>query len=115
MEKTAPESAPKKRGRPVKVDVQKQVVETIREIIVEKEIIKEVPVKQLSDFDLYYALKQVGFPQGGIGEFMESPLTDEKVYLPHASEIYTQFAQDPAGWNVIRDYLARAFLEVKQR
>lgn len=106
------EIAPKKRGRPAKpqTDVQQQVVEIIKEVIITKEVEKP----QLRDFDLYKALKEAGFPQGGIGQYMESPLTAEKVYMPHASEIYAQFAQDPQGWDIIRDYLALAFIELRK-
>ena len=102
--------------RPLKPkDVQAQVVEIIKEVLIEKEIVREVEKPPLSDFDLYKALKDKGFFQGGVGQYMESPLTDEKVYLPHASEIYASFAQDPSGWEIIRDYLARAYLDLKVR
>ena len=86
---------------------QEELVKVIERIV-------EVPVPQLSDWDLYKALKDAGFYQGGIGQFMEDPQGTEVVYLPHASEIYAQFAQNPEGWGVIRDYLARAFLELQK-
>lgn len=110
----------KKRGRPKgfspkKKDVQEQLVEVLKEVFIEKIKIIEVPQEQLKGFDLYLALKNQGFPQGGIGQFQEDINGTEKVYLPHASEIYTQFAQDPVGWDTIRDYLARAYLEIKQK
>lgn len=94
-------------------NVQKEVVEVIKEIFVTKEIL--VPEKKLEGFELYKALKDAGFFQGGIGQFMEDINGTEKVYLPHASEIYQSFAQDPQGWDIVRDYLARAFLELKDK
>lgn len=100
-------------AKPRKKDIQSQVTEVLKEIIIEK--IVEVPRHELSDFDLYKALKDAGMPQGGIGQSMEDPNGTEKVYLPHASEIYSQFAQDPRGWEIIRDYLARAYLELQKR
>lgn len=113
------EQVKKKRGRPKgfspkKADVQEQVVEAIREVFIEKIKIIEVPAPELKGFELYLALKNQGFPQGGIGQFQEDINGTERVYLPHASEIYAQFAQNPDGWDTIRDHLARAYLELKQ-
>lgn len=93
-------------------DVQQQVVEVLKEVFIER--IKEVPQPRLEGYELYAKLKQLGFFQGGVGEYMESVSSTDRVYLPHASEIYASFAQDPQGWDVIRDYLARAFIELHE-
>lgn len=94
-------------------DLQQQVVEVIKEVFITKEVI--IPEKKLEGFQLYKALKDSGFFQGGVGQFMEDVNGTEKVYIPHASEIYQSFAQDPQGWDTVRDYLARAFLEIKDQ
>lgn len=99
-------------SKPKTHDVQQQVVEVLKEVFIER--IKEVPQPRLEGYELYAKLKQLGYFQGGVGEYMESVSSTDRVYLPHASEIYASFAQNPEGWNVIRDYLARAFIELHE-
>lgn len=100
------------KGIPITPDVQQQVVEVLKEVFIER--IKEVPQPRLEGYELYAKLNDLGFYQGGVGEYMESVSSTDRVYLPHASEIYASFAQDPQGWAVIRDYLARAFIELHE-
>ena len=107
--------APAIRIATLKPDLQQQVVEIIKQVIVEKEVVREVEKPQLTDFDLYKALKDSGYIKGGMGQVMQSPLTDESVYLPLPSELYNQFAQDPSGWDIVRDHLARAWLELQRK
>lgn len=93
------------------LNVRPKTIEVIKEVFITKEVEKS----QLEGFELYKALKDVGFFQGGQGQFMEDVNGIEIVYIPHASEIYQSFAQNPEGWDIVRDYLARAFLELKDK
>lgn len=118
------EQTPKKRGRPAKIKETPGIIEKpinptpsqIVEIIREVPIIREVFVEktQLEGFELYKALKDKGFTQGGQGQYQEDMNGIEKVYIPHASEIYQSFAQNPEGWDIITKHLARAYLEINK-
>lgn len=121
----------KKRGRPKKVapeisqeveeqtatppinqqvpDIQTQVVETIREIFVEKVI--EVEKPKLEGYALYKALRAAGFPQGGVGHYIQDPNSADSVYVPHVSEVYTQFLADPQQWEALRDAICREWIK----
>lgn len=105
----------KKRGRPRKTadvkDVQQQITEIIKEIIVER--IVEVPEPRLEGFELYKALKEKGFYQGGQGRFMEDPNGIETVYIPLPDEIYTYFIGDPSKWEQFTDAMIRAYIELQ--
>ena len=107
----------KKRGRPRKLDINKpdvqtQVVEIIKEVLITKEIPIESP--QLEGFTLYKALKDNGFPQGGIGQNIEDPNSTEQAYIPEVSEVYQAFLLDPMGWGNVRDALCREWIKHKQ-
>ena len=105
---------PKKKGRPAKVaDVQEQIVEVIKEVLIEKVV--EVPKKELMGFDLYKKLKDGRYPQGGQGDWWENPNGTDRVYVPRPEELYTHFLGDPDAWNKLRDVLARAWLELSLR
>lgn len=85
-----------------------------KEVIVEKivEKIIEVPAKVLEGFALYKKLKDNGYPQGGMGRFVEDPNGLTKVYIPRPEEIYTHFIADPNGWQALTDTLTRAWIEL---
>ena len=68
--------------------------------------------KVLEGFALWKALKDAGYPQGGGGNFYEAHDSFEKAYVARPEELYTQFLSDPAGWDLLRDTLARAWLEL---
>lgn len=70
--------------------------------------------KELKGFELYRELKARGFPQGGVGSFMEDPNGTEKVYVPHPSEIYASFVGDPSQWNALRDAMIQVWLKNKK-
>lgn len=86
----------------------------IKEIIVEKivEKIIEVPKKELKGFALYKKLKDLRYPQGGMGRWVEDPNSTEKVYIPRPEELYTQFIGDPSQWQELQDTLARVWIEL---
>lgn len=118
MTEATSEQPKKKRGRPRKTPEQREATKEAAQIqkeIVEKivEIIKYVPEPRLSDWDLYKALKDRNFPQGGVGHFMESPNSSESVYIPHVSEVYQYFIADPFTWDRMRDAIVRAYLELQ--
>lgn len=64
-------------------------------------------------FHLYKTLKDAGFPQGGAGAFMIHPETDERVYIARPEEIYAQYLADPKGWEMLTDFMAKAWIENK--
>jgi hypothetical protein len=97
----------------LKSDIQPVVTEVIKEVI--KEVIREVPSPELKDYALYKKLKDCGFPQGGIGSFMESVNSTEKVYVPHVSECYNQFIAEPKEWDKVRDALCRCWIEKNEK
>ena len=65
----------------------------------------------LKGMELYKALKEAGYPQGGVGNWYLDPSTGEKYYIPQPSEIYTEFIADPSIWEEVGDTLARLWLE----
>lgn len=93
-------------------DIQQQIVETIKEIFVERII--EVPQKQLEDFELYAKLRDLGFPQGGMGATMENVNGVDKAYVPEVSEVYQAFILNPDGWGDVRDSLCREWIKIKE-
>ncbi len=93
------------------IEPQSKVVEVMKEVIVIKEIIKEVPPKVLEGFALWKALKDAQYPQGGGGNYWEAPDSFEKAYVARPEELYTHFLSDPEGWDLLRDTLARAWLQ----
>ncbi len=107
-----------KRGRPRKSPeekeqsrearhIQKEVVETIREIT------KYVPEPRLEGFELYKALKDKGYFQGGMGQTIEDPQGTETVYIPHYTELLTYFNGDPDKMERMRDAIIRAYIELQ--
>jgi hypothetical protein len=82
----------------------------VKEVIVEKII--EVPEKKLKGFELYRKLKELRFPQGGMGQWWENPNGTDKVYVPRPEELYTMFIGDPQAWDELRDTLARTWIEI---
>jgi len=110
----------KKRGRPRKIvdvpersDGELTMPEKIKEVIIEKEIVKTVPEPRLEGWELYKALKDKGFFQGGMGQWMEDPNGTERVYVPHVSEVYGYFIGDPEKWEQLKDHMIRAYLELQ--
>ena len=98
-------------------DIQPQIVEVIKEVIVEKFVdrIVEIPAKKIKGFALYKQLKDNQFPQGGMGQTYEDPNGTEKVYVPRPEEIYAQFIGNPEHWEELRDALARTWMEFSMR
>ncbi len=94
--------AESKQGR----EAQKEIVETIREIV------KLVPEPRLEGFELYRALKEKGFPQGGGGENMEDVNGTEIVYIPTYGEVIAFFIADPNKMYQMRDAVIRAYIEL---
>ena len=88
--------------------------EKIKEIFIEKEVIRNIPEVRLEGWQLYKSLKDKGYYQGGMGQWMEDPNGTEKVYIPHVSEVYTYFIGNPAQWELMRDALIRAYIELQQ-
>lgn len=66
-------------------------------------------------FELYKQLRDAGFPQGGSGSYILDPNTDEKVYKPLPSEIYTLFVADPSGWDKMLEAMSKVWLEVMKK
>ena len=87
---------------------QKEIVETI------KEVIKYIPEPRLEGWELYKALRDAGFYQGGIGQTMENVNGTDRAYIPEVSEIYGAFVLDPQGWGNVRDALCREWIEVRR-
>lgn len=97
----------KKRGRPPKKpDVQQKVVEVLREVIV------EIEKPQLDGYDLYLKLRDTGYFQGGSGQYVEDPNGIDRVYVPTAQEVITFFTGDPEKWDLMRDGIVRAYLDI---
>ncbi len=62
-------------------------------------------------YNLYKKLKDAGFPQGGSGSYMVDPNSNESVYIPQPSEIYTQYLADPSSWTEMGDAMATVWLK----
>lgn len=92
-------------------DVQQQVAAVIKEIFVEK--IVEIPAPRLEGFELYKALKDKGYPQGGMGQTMEDPNGIERVYIPHPNEVQAFFIENPDKMEAMRDAIIRAYIELR--
>lgn len=105
-------TAKRGRGRPKKIpDLQEQVVAATAVIV--KEVSGGLSANPLEGYALYYALKQAGYPQGGLGTYVEDPYTLEQAYKPHPTEIYTQFFGDPALWEKMTDAICREWLKYR--
>lgn len=61
---------------------------------------------------LYKAIKDAGFPQGGVGNWLD--VNNERLYIPHTSEVYNQFIADPDGWVLMTESMLRVWLEQKR-
>lgn len=135
-------TSPKKRGRPAKVkplqelhdivDDSTTVItitedpirggfptlepkEVIKEVLVEKIVHVQVEKKLLKDWALWKALKDAGYPQGGGGNYYEAHDSFEKAYVARPEELYSHFLGDPEAWDLLRDTLARAWLEFSMK
>jgi hypothetical protein len=62
---------------------------------------------------LFKALKDSGFPQGGVGNWVH--VGDERVYVPNAQEIYSQFVSDPEGWMGMTEAMARVWIKNSEK
>jgi len=107
----------KKRGRPKKTVEQKQHYEKAAQVqkeIVEvfTEVVKYIPEPRLEGFELYRALEQKGFPQGGSGQIMEDPNGTTKAYIPTYGEVIAFFMADPEKMEQMRDAVIRAYIEI---
>ena len=79
-----------------------------------REVIKYVPEPRLEGFELYRALKNKGYYQGGSeGQWIEDPNGTERVYVPSPSELYTSFLGEPEKWLALRDAIIRAYIELQ--
>lgn len=70
--------------------------------------------KQLDGWNLYKALSDAGFPQGGVGNWMSNEDGTQKVYIPHPSEVYNQFIANPSEWETMGAAMCRVWLENKK-
>ncbi len=97
------------------VDNTPHIKEIVKEIIVEKEVIRTVEVEkpQLEGYGLYAALRDIGYPQGGMGNMMENPNGVDKAYVPHAQEVLAFFSGDPDKWELMRDGIIRTYIEIQ--
>jgi hypothetical protein len=85
-------------------------------IVEEIVVVQEIPMtKPLEGIDLYKALKEAGFLQGGQGTWFIDPITDKKYYMPTPDELYASFIGDPEQWNSLRDALCRAWIANRQK
>jgi len=91
---------------PERSDGDLPIPEKIKEVIIEKEIIKEV-IRTVPEPRLE------GYFQGGMGQWMEDPNGTERVYVPHVSEVYGYFIGDPEKWEQLKDHMIRAYLELQ--
>lgn len=75
-----------------------------------------IPVQptDLEGIELYRALKEHGFPQGGQGSYMSDPQTAERFYIPKPDEIFNQFLANPEGWQNLVDVMSRAWIANKK-
>lgn len=89
-------------------NTQKQIVEVIKEVLTTIEV--ERPV--LEGFELYAQLRDTGYPQGGVGQYVENVNGIDKAYIPHPHEIIDHFLGDPELWEKMRDGIIRTYLEV---
>lgn len=89
-----------------------EIVEIVKEVIkyVPQEVFIEKP--RLEDFELYNRLKEIGYPQGGGGSYLENPMNIDKVYVPTAQEVIAFFIGDPDKWEHMRDGIIRTYIEV---
>ena len=99
---------------PRKKSVDNTPKEIIKEIVVEKEVIRTVEVEKpkLEGYELYAKLRDIGFPQGGIGAYTENPNGVDKVYIPHPQEVIAFFIGDPDKWEGMRDGIIRTYIEI---
>lgn len=108
----------KRMGRPKgsknkpKVQVSVPPVDAPKDIVsgVVKTIPDTEPAPELQAFELYRTLRDAGFPQGGVGNWLYNEFGTDKVYVPHASEVYNQFVADPDGWEKMTEAMARVWL-----
>lgn len=73
-----------------------------------------VPEK-LEGYRLYKKLELSGFPQGGVGNWKLDKDGENKVYVPHPSEVYQQFVSDPAGWEEMADAMVRVWIKWEEK
>ena len=60
---------------------------------------------------IWRLLKEGNFPQGGVGNWLQDPNSDEKYYIPHPSEIYQATIQDPQGWEELSESMGVVWLK----
>lgn len=65
----------------------------------------------MNRYNLYLALKNAGYPQGGSGGYIQHPDTNDKVYVPLPSELYNHFTSDPKEWEDVVDALAKVWID----
>lgn len=110
----------KKRGRPARtqtitatqsapteVITQEKIVEVLREVV------QYVPEPRLEGYELYAALKDKNYHQGGSGQYMENPNGIDSVYIPTYQELITSFIGNPDVMDKMRDAIIRAYIELQ--
>lgn len=85
-----------------------KVTQTTPPTIVEIEI--DIPEEK----SIWQLLKEAGFPQGGSGNWLKDPKTDEKYYIPHPSELYQLYIGDPTDWEKMSMAMAKVWLQNKR-
>lgn len=62
----------------------------------------------LSGDELFKAARDAGFPQGGVGNWRD--VNNERIYVPHPSEVYNQFIADPVQWEEMAEAMLRVWI-----
>lgn len=92
--------------------VSKENLEAIK-LFREKGIVIVPNIEIPSRFDLYKRLKEAQYPQGGGGQYMLDPDSNQKVYVPTYQELLTHYVSDPKGWEVMVDTITKVWIDNK--
>lgn len=71
----------------------------------------EDTLKKIDLKSIWQQLKEAGFPQGGVGNWLQGE--NDRYYIPSPSEIYQHFIADPAGWEDMSKAMATVWLNRK--
>ena len=94
------------------IEVQEKIVEIVKEVIKYVPQTVEVEKPRLEGFELYAKLRDINYPQGGLGVSMENPANIDKAYVPTAQEVISFFAGNPEQWDALRDGIIRTYIEI---
>lgn len=65
----------------------------------------------LEGYELYAELRDNGFPQGGVGNWIFNIHGTQKAYIPHPSEVYQQYIANPDDWEVMTAAMSNVWLQ----